>query len=130
MEGTNEEPIQEPLEAQQKAKPKGLSIASIVFIVVVIVGAIATRNDKTSMNAPRQSSWDHSVDLVVDYLKHDYLRDPKSYESVKWGLLKQNEDGTFHVGHTFRARNSFGGMEEQILIFVISADGKAVIKVY
>lgn len=77
----------------------------------------------------KQSSWDNSVDCIENYLKPDYLNDPDSYESIKWGKASKNPDGTYEVIHTFQARNGFGGTVRTTKIFTLAADGCTVIKI-
>jgi hypothetical protein len=48
---------------------------------------------------------------------------------VKWYLPLPNADGTYQVTHTFRAKNGFGGMNEETHIFTVSSDGETVINV-
>jgi len=103
---------------------------NIFFGVLLLGTAIGIRKegmDFFKQDTVRASSWDHSVDVVETFLKNEYLRDPSSYESVRWGHLSKNSDGTYSVTHTFRARNGFGGMNEQTLTFLISSDGQSII---
>ena len=104
------------------------------FVLIVVFGKSENPgyNYDTSIG-PRQSGWDHSVSCVESYLKKGYLRDPDSYESVNWGRVEKNNDGTYEVTHTFRARNGFGGMDEETKTFIIGSDGSnewKVINVY
>jgi hypothetical protein len=113
---------------------KTKQILFAVLIGFAIIGAFS-HNDKASdgtspLTVPDWvSRWDHSVSSVEHYVKHQYLRDPDSYESVKWYLPLPNADGTYQVTHTFRAKNGFGGMNEETHIFTVSSDGETVINV-
>jgi len=115
---------QAPEISQKKEKKKTNWWA--VLIVIIILGVIGKFKGDGDSGAVRVSSWDHSVGVVEDYLKHSYLRDPDSYQSVKWYKVQKNADGTYSVAHTFRARNGFGGMNENTLTFYISKDGQNV----
>jgi len=98
----------------------------ILFFGVIISNPHSSSS--SSIGNVSQSRWDNSVDIVETYLKKRYLRDPDSYQSVKWYKVENNQDGTFQVTHTFRARNGFGGMNEETLTFIISTDGKSVLR--
>lgn len=76
-------------------------------------------------NLPRQSGFDASVDVVVDYLSAT-LNDPRSYQPESWSALISTSDGYFQVRHTFRAKNGFGGMILGSKVFVIDSFGSVV----
>lgn len=96
------------------------------FVLLLIIGSGGEGSGNTGN--VRQSHWDNSVDCVENYLKRS-LRDPDSYESVKWYKVLKNSDGTYQVTHTFRARNGFGGMDVETKTFTIASDGQTVIGV-
>lgn len=98
-----------------------------ILLIGVVIGIRKEGMDFFKVDTVKASSWDGSVEIVESFIKNNYLNDPSSYESVKWGHLTKNSDGTYVVTHTFRARNGFGGMNQQSMTFIISADGKSVI---
>jgi hypothetical protein len=73
---------------------------------------------------PRASQYDGSVRPVRAYLENT-LNDPGSYTEHRWGRL-ENHNGTFYVRHSFRARNSFGGMILQDWTFGVDSFGVIV----
>lgn len=104
----------------------------LIAIVVVTLCLLAPKKpnvgggDEEGIRLTHQSPWDGSVPIVEEYIKKS-LNDPGSYESVKWGEVGKNSDGTYHVLHTFRAKNGFGGTITQLFQFTIDSDGKYVI---
>jgi len=106
---------------------KLLGIFGILFIIMVASGKKFEGSNSGSLEV---SPWDNSVPVVVHYLKHYYLRDPDSYQSVHWYKVIKNNDGTYQVDHTFRARNGYGGYDENTMTFIISSDGKAIVKYF
>jgi hypothetical protein len=101
----------------------------IVFGALVIIGYINDPSGSTtysSSNEIYQDAWDNSVPSVERYLKHQYLRDPESYESIKWGKLEHLENGNYEVIHSYRARNGFGGMAKETKIFTLSPEGEVI----
>lgn len=97
-----------------------LTIGGLVLIMGII------NPDSLKYNTVKQSSWDNSVSQVETFLKKRYLNDPSSYESVEWGKLVQDSDGTYRVYHTFRARNKFGGMVKETMYFTLSSNGEII----
>lgn len=108
-------------------KEKKVLLGIIIFFVVAVNlmddGPITT-------GSVRQSQWDNSVDCVESYLKRHYLKDPSSYEGIKWSKVNKNSDGTYSVTHTYRAKNGFGGYAILTNTFVIAEDGWTVVNVY
>lgn len=76
--------------------------------------------------APREvvenSLWDGSVSQVESYLRNT-LNDWGSYKSVKWYKVVKENDGSFKVRHTFRAKNAFGGYILQDMVFALDSSG-------
>lgn len=105
---------------------KVVACIGILFFIMLIAN-IKPGDTTMGFDAPHQSPWDNSVDVVEDYLKHTYLNDPDSYESIHWDKLHKTQDGGYYVIHSFRARNGMGGMVKTTMIFFISQDGKRVI---
>lgn len=96
----------------------------IIGGVVLIVGII--NPESLEVDKVKQSSWNGSVSQVETFLKKRHLSDPSSYQSVKWGTLYKNEDGTYNVSHTFRAKNKFGGTVTETMYFTISSKGEII----
>ena len=65
---------------------------------------------------------------VRTYLKHHYLKDPDSYQSMNWGPsgIYNKENKTYFMMHKFRAKNSYGGYVIEEWLFVLNADGRVV----
>lgn len=96
-----------------------------VLILGLLIGC--TSKDGTSFSDKvKASSFNGSVEPVENFLKKQYLRDPDSYKSVEWGKLIKNSDGSFQVSHRFSAKNGFGGMNTETVLFCISENGKEV----
>jgi hypothetical protein len=115
----------------QVLSKKTKNIIGCAFIFILIMGALNKKGssdggDSTGKRLLHQSSWDNSVPLVESYIKKG-LNDPGSYESVKWGEVGKNDNGTYYVLHTFRAKNGFGGTITQLIEFTIDSDGQSVI---
>lgn len=70
------------------------------------------------------SSLDGSVSQVKKYIKNN-LKDPKSYESIEWGKVVENEDG-YMVRHKYRAKNSFGGYTIENKVFHLDLKGNII----
>lgn len=85
------------------------------------------RDQKERSHKPvvQNSKWDSSVYQVKEYLKKN-LKDPDSYESIDWYSVIENVDGTYSVRHTFRARNSFGGMNIEDWMFDLDQEGNVI----
>jgi hypothetical protein len=108
-------------------KPTYIIIGAVVITPFVLFSESGSSSGTGSV---RQSPWDNSVDCVEYYLKHKYLRDPDSYDGVSWSKVQKNNDGTYSVTHTFRARNGFGGMGQETLTFTIASDGWTILGTY
>ena len=54
------------------------------------------------------------------YLRNNYLKDPKSYESISWDIRKSS-DG-YIVRHKFCAKNSFGGYVVENGVFYLDGN--------
>ena len=104
-------------------------VAGFIVLLVIIMNA-SKDGSGSSSGGPRQSPWDNSVDCVESYLKHHYLRDPDSYEGISWTKVIKNDNGTYQVTHTFRAKNGFGGYGQETMTFTIASDGWTVINAY
>lgn len=72
----------------------------------------------------KNSGWDGSVKQVKDYLKYT-LRDPDSYESIEWSVVKEKSDG-YYVRHKYRAKNGFGGYVVANQLFHLDFSGNVV----
>ena len=70
------------------------------------------------------SSYDGSVSQVKDYLRKN-LKDPKSYEGIEWGKLKEEQNG-YSVYHKYRAKNSFGGYVIEAQVFYLDFGGNVI----
>lgn len=117
----------------QVLSKKTKNIIVSVFIFILIMGALHPKQgsgggDSIGKRLLHQSSWDNSVPIAEAYLKSQ-LNDPGSYESVKWGEVGKNENGTYYVLHTFRARNGYGGTLTRIVQFTFDEDGRKVINI-
>ena len=78
------------------------------------------RGDGSVKNSP----WNGSVMQVKNYLKKT-LKDPDSYESIEWGKVIDN-NGTYEVKHTYRAKNSFGGYVVETCLFKLDSHGNVI----
>lgn len=65
---------------------------------------------------------------VEHYLKTRYLNDPDSYQPEEWSpVVKSNEqNNTFTIMHTYRARNGFGGYVRETQIFELDSKGNII----
>ena len=62
------------------------------------------------------------------FLKHNYLKDPDSYEAIEWiafGTYNKEND-TYFALHKYRAKNSFGGYVVEEKVFVLDKDGNVL----
>ncbi len=109
----------------KKIKPLFLNF----FLGIIIILSITSCNSKgesSFFDEVKASSFDNSVEVVVTFLKKNYLKDPDSYKSVEWGKLIKNSDGSFQVEHRFSGKNGFGAVDTETLLFCISKDGNDV----
>lgn len=72
------------------------------------------------------SGFDASVWQVKNYLKKEYLLDPRSYEGIEWGAVNKKDNGGYWVRHKYRAKNRFGGYVIENKVFHLDASGKVV----
>lgn len=72
----------------------------------------------------KNSSFDGSVPEVKQYLKNT-LRDPSSFEAIRWGEVMRTCDG-YMVHLTYRAKNGFGGMTVSSGVFTLDKSGNVV----
>jgi hypothetical protein len=106
-------------------------LVGIVAIAIFVLAGDSKRGSTFSgFDTVTNSQWDGSVDVAERYLKNNLLRDPSSYESIRWSKVSTNPDGSYKVTHTYRARNGFGGMGKETTTFIISKDGSRVINYY
>jgi hypothetical protein len=94
--------------------------------VLAIIGSLANIDDYDVNSTVKNNPLDGSVHQVERYLKEEYLKDPKSYESIEWSEVQKNADGTYHVRHKYRAKNSFGGYVLENKIFHIDDKGNII----
>lgn len=103
-----------------------VKLLSIGVLVLAIFARCNPHGNESISNSVSASPLNGSVDVVENFLKRNYLRDPDSYKGREWGKLIRNPDGTFQVSHRFSAKNGFGGVDTETVLFCISADGKKV----
>lgn len=96
------------------------ALLSLVSMMIYVYN-----DDTTPKQIVENSSWDGSVQQVKQYLKSN-LKDPDSYQSIKWGNVRQQNDGTYVVWHKFRAKNSFGGYVVYWMSFTLDANGEII----
>ena len=103
-------------------------ITIIIFIVYSICYITCDGNNAdydTSEFKVKNSEWDGSVYQVKRYLKNT-LRDPDSYQSIKWGTVREQNDGSYAVWHKFRAKNAFGGYVIYWMSFTLDSEGNVI----
>lgn len=84
----------------------------------------ACREGMSSPAVVTNSAWDGSVSEVKKYL-NTILKDPSSFEAIKWGNVVRTCDG-YTVFLTYRARNGFGGMTITTQVFFMDKMGNVV----
>ena len=82
------------------------------------------QEEKKRPSVVSNSSWDGSVSHVQAYFDRT-LRDPSSFEAIKWGNVVHTCDG-YTVAVTYRARNGFGGMTVASEVFFMDRSGSVV----
>ncbi|HLX55264.1 MAG TPA: hypothetical protein VKR58_15075 [Aquella sp.] len=113
--------------AQNRIKNKGIEIILLGIIAIGIFPSCSSQGgDFFSNDKVKASFSDGSVEVVVNFLKKQYLNDPDSYKSIEWGKLIKHSDGSFTVTHRFSAKNGFGGVISETLTFYIYPDGQKV----
>lgn len=85
---------------------------------------LAAESSNSSSSPVQSSSWDGSVSQVKSYLKN-HLKDPDSYESIEWSVIKKSSNG-YSVRHKYRAKNSFGGYVVENKVFYMDSDGNVI----
>lgn len=91
----------------------------IIFFVFITPSPISTMTETKKVEFIVQMA-------VEDFLKEN-LKDPKSYQSINWGELREEAAGGYTIEHTYRAKNSFGGYAVEKKLFYITAAGKVAI---
>lgn len=113
-----------------KASPKtwAIIIVGIIFCYFIFFN----NNEKINLDIVRNNELNSSVYQVTNFLKHDYLNDPDSYEPISWSEVIRINDidkvgvPTYQVRHTFRAKNGFGGYVVEYKVFKLDYKGNVV----
>ena len=101
-------------------QPKSSILKWICSIITVL--AIFFMIGKCNVDDPK-------IDVragVQYYLKHHYLKDPKSYESISWSEVGTDELGEYYIRHRYRAKNSFGGYVVEEKTFYLDKDYRII----
>jgi len=100
---------------------------AILIILSLVSGQLGRSCSSNSDNSGRKGSscsspkpTTYAQASVRMYLRNNYLKDPKSYESISWNV-RESSNG-FIVHHKFRAKNSFGGYVVENGVFYLDAN--------
>lgn len=101
----------------------------IVFCIIFFWGFIGSEECSSSGQNEEvvcNSGFDASVWQVENYLKKEYLFDPRSYEGIEWSAVNKKDNGGYWVRHKYRAKNGFGGYVIENKVFHLDASGKVI----
>lgn len=102
----------------------------IIFVTVVLALFLLVEIGENGSGFNNQSTLSETKAMagVRIYLKYNYLKDPDSYKSMKWGPagIYNKENNTYFMMHKFRAKNSYGGYVIEEWLFVLNADGEVI----
>ena len=130
--------IQNPIYIQNKKnKERRQWIAVLIFLVVVIIFNISSREYSTSSKGNNRienygsnkgPSQTKAMAGVRVYLKRHYLKDPDSYEGISWKAfgIYNKDNNTYFALHKYRAKNSYGGYVVEEKLFVLDSDGNVI----
>lgn len=130
--------IQNPIYIQNKKnKERRQWIAVLIFLVVVIIFNISSREYSTSSKGNNRienygsnkgPSQTKAMAGVRVYLKRHYLKDPDSYEGISWEAfgIYNKDNNTYFALHKYRAKNSYGGYVVEEKLFVLDSDGNVI----
>lgn len=110
-----------------------IKIIGGIVVLIIFLSIYTCDNNDGSQNsnnieqneAVRNQGPYGTVWQVEYYLKHNYLRDPDSYEAMNWGKVEK-EGNKYFVLHQFRAKNGFGGYEVAQLWFILDLKGNVI----
>lgn len=120
-----------------KNKERRQWIAVLIFLVVVIIFNISSREYSTSSKGNNRienygsnkgPSQTKAMAGVRVYLKRHYLKDPDSYEGISWEAfgIYNKDNNTYFALHKYRAKNSYGGYVVEEKLFVLDSDGNVI----
>jgi hypothetical protein len=113
--------------------PGDWGCGSIIFFLAILIiislvsgqlgGSCSSNSDNSgrkgsSCSSPKPTTYVQAS--VRMYLRSNYLKDPKSYESISWNV-RESSDG-YIVHHKFRAKNSFGGYVVENGVFYLDVN--------
>jgi hypothetical protein len=103
----------------------------IILLIIIVTCKMIFSDDTKPYSIVSNSEFDASVWQVESYLKHEYLKDPDSYESIEWSAVvtdttKKESSYKYFVRHKYRAKNSFGGYEIENKVFYLDSTGKVI----
>ena len=124
-----------------KADRENLTALVVVVGLCVLVAGLIFGAFKLSENNIREQDQEEAVRndhrreegqvddatakaAVQVYLKHT-LKDPGSYESVKWSEVVKVKN-LYVIQHTYRARNSFGAYDVETRFFTLDSGGSVI----
>ena len=121
----------------RKNKERRQWIAVLIFLVVVIIFNISSREYSTSSKGNNRienygsnkgPSQTKAMAGVRVYLKRHYLKDPDSYEGISWEAfgIYNKDNNTYFALHKYRAKNSYGGYVVEEKLFVLDSDGNVI----
>lgn len=121
----------------KKNKERQQWIAVLIFLVVVIIFNISSREYSTSSKGNNRienygsnkgPSQTKAMAGVRVYLKRHYLKDPDSYEGISWEAfgIYNKDNNTYFALHKYRAKNSYGGYVVEEKLFVLDSDGNVI----
>lgn len=117
---------------QSTPSPDNRKIWRGLFTIIMIIffwGFIGSEECSSSGQNEEivcNSGFDASVWQEKNYLKKEYLLDPRSYEGIEWGAVNKKDNGGYWVRHKYRAKNRFGGYVIENKVFHLDASGKVV----
>ena len=110
-------------------KPYDLIMYAVIAAVIIFAGYFLLQPDSSQYIGDKQElTYSEAKVGVKFFLKHNYLKDPDSYEAIEWiafGTYNKEND-TYFALHKYRAKNSFGGYVVEEKVFVLDKDGNVL----
>lgn len=107
---------------------KGCIIIIAIFVIVLsIIGHCNGGGSSSRIAGTGPDKFDAMTSIRI-FLKHQYLKDPDSYEGIDWGPsgIYMKENNTYYMMHKYRAKNGFGGYVVENPMFILNAQGDVV----
>lgn len=105
---------------------KTIGAALLLLCLYSLIPKCEVSSSSVPKSAPKtvveNSGWDGSVSQVKEWLQEN-VNDPRSLEFVSWSPVEKATGG-YTVSCTYRAKNGFGALITQSMVFTLDEKGK------